>query len=379
MRILIAGAGIAGMTLAALLERRGLDVKVIERASNFEHAGYMLGLWPLGYRVLHGLGLYEDFADLSIPANYYAVRDNHGELIHQWSMDPISSRFGPNLSCTRPQLVKLLHSALCETHVHFDTTLTNARQYEHHVEATMSDGTSEAFDLLVGADGAHSRVRELFFGEQPKFDTGWGGWVWWADRRSVPAKTYVEHWGIGRFLGAYPTTDGVGVFAGAPVGDRFEKDGSGRQERVRARMANMGELAHRLMQSMPDDETKLFFWRLNDVRSNEWTRGRVVLLGDAAASLLPTAGIGASMAMESAAVLADELGRTDVHYLEHALSLFVKRRRKRVEDVQSDSRRLARAMFIESPTLGRLRDLATRFYSLEGLAGSIAKAFDQPI
>ena len=141
----------------------------------------------------------------------------------------------------------------------------------------------------------------------------------------------------------------------------------------------MGELAHRLMQSMPDDETKLFFWRLNDVRSNEWTRGRVVLLGDAAASLLPTAGIGASMAMESAAVLADELGRTDVHYLEHALSLFVKRRRKRVEDVQSDSRRLARAMFIESPTLGRLRDLATRFYSLEGLAGSIAKAFDQSI
>ncbi len=108
-------------------------------------------------------------------------------------------------------------------------------------------------------------------------------------------------------------------------------------------------------------------------------RGRVVLLGDAAAAFLPTAGIGASMAMESAAVLADELSRTDTHFVEHALSLYVKRRRDRLERIQDDSRRLARTMFVKSPSIAHIRDLATKFYSLEGLAGSIAKAFDEPI
>lgn len=105
----------------------------------------------------------------------------------------------------------------------------------------------------------------------------------------------------------------------------------------------------------------------------------MVLLGDAAAGFLPTAGIGASMAMESAAVLADELSRTNTQFLEHALSLYVKRRKHRVESTQNDSRHLAKMMFIKSATVAHIRDVATKFYSLEQLAGSIAKAFDEPI
>lgn len=130
---------------------------------------------------------------------------------------------------------------------------------------------------------------------------------------------------------------------------------------------------------MPDDSAELFFWRLSDVRSTDWQRGRVVLLGDAAAAFLPTAGIGASMAMESAAVLADELSRTDARFVEHALTLYVKRRRERVEAIQDDSRQLARLVFVKSATLGHMRDLLMQFYSLERLASSVAKAFDEPI
>jgi 2-polyprenyl-6-methoxyphenol hydroxylase-like FAD-dependent oxidoreductase len=100
---------------------------------------------------------------------------------------------------------------------------------------------------------------------------------------------------------------------------------------------------------------------------------------DAAAGFLPTAGIGASMAMESAAVLADELSRTNTQFLEHALALYVKRRQHRVESTQNDSRHLAKMMFIKSATVSHIRDVATKFYSLEQLAGSIAKAFDEPI
>ncbi|MEZ5395012.1 MAG: FAD-dependent monooxygenase [Bryobacterales bacterium] len=339
----------------------------------------MLGLWPLGYRVLHGLGLYERFANESLEGNQYEVRDNHGDLVKHWSMAPIAERFGPTLSCTRPQLVKLLHGHLGESAVRFGETVEEIEQHGDVVEARISNGTQETFDLVVGADGLHSQVRQLVFGDQPYFHTHWGGWVWWSDLPTCPKETFVEHWGAGRFLGAYPTRDGVGIFAGAPEGDDFERPGAGRRERIRRRFEGMGELVDRWLEDVPDDEAEMFFWKLSDVRSQEWVRGRVVLLGDSAAAFLPTAGVGASMAMESAAVLADELSRTDTRFLPHALSLYVKRRKSRVESIQDDSRRLARAMFVKSATIAHIRDLATKFYSLESLAGSMAEAFDEPI
>ena len=186
-----------------------------------------------------------------------------------------------------------------------------------------SDDTHARFDLVVGAYGLHSRVRELTFGEQPCFHTHWGGWDWWADLGSMPEGTFVEHWGAGRFVGAYPTCDGAGIFAGAPLGEDFAQDGEGRRTRLRERLEGMGDLVERWLGQIPSDDAELFFWRLSDVRSAEWIRGRVVLLGDAAAAFLPTAGTGVSMAMESAAVLADELSRTNARFVELASSLYV--------------------------------------------------------
>lgn len=379
MRILIVGAGIGGMTLAALLKQRGYHPTLIERAPDFEHAGYMLGLWPLGYRVLHGLGLYEQFAAETLECRHYEVRDNHGELVKHWSMAPISDRFGPNLSCTRPQLIKLLHSAIDDLDLRFNTTLDTLYDDGETATVAFSDGRTETFDLVVGADGIHSKVRQMIFGDQPYYHTNWGGWVWWVGLDQVPQETFIEHWGAGRFFGIYPTTQGAGVYAGAPVTDDFSQPGPGRTQRIRDRFAGMGELVETCLESLPDGNSDLFFWKLSDVRAKEWTRGRVVLLGDAAAGFLPTAGIGASMAMESAAVLADELSRTNTQFLEHALALYVKRRQHRVESTQNDSRHLAKMMFIKSATVSHIRDVATKFYSLEQLAGSIAKAFDEPI
>jgi 2-polyprenyl-6-methoxyphenol hydroxylase-like FAD-dependent oxidoreductase len=379
VRILIVGAGIGGMTLAALLEHRGVNIRLVERAPNFDHAGYMLGLWPLGYRVLHGLSLFETFEADSIEGRYYEVRGDGGRLVKRWNMDPIAERFGPNLSCTRPQLVRLLHADLEGVDLRFDSTIDALEQKGDVVEVTFDDGSRDRFDLVVGADGIHSRVRKLVFGDQPYFHTGWGGWVWWADLESVPSESFVEHWGAGRFVGAYPTKDGAGIFAGAPKGHGLDDAGPGRRERVREQFAGMGDFVDDWLDAMPGDDDELFFWSLSDVRSATWTNGRVVLLGDAAAAFLPTAGIGASMAMESAAVLADELSRTNARFIEHALSLFVKRRRDRVERIQDESRRLARMMFMTSTPLTRVRNLMMKHYSLERLAGSIAEAFNEPI
>lgn len=93
----------------------------------------------------------------------------------------------------------------------------------------------------------------------------------------------------------------------------------------------------------------------------------------------PKAGIGASMAMESAAALADELSRADAGHVENALHLYVTRRRKRVEGMQMDSRHLAKMMLVESQPVAWTRDQLMRFNLIDMLIKNIAESFSSPI
>ena len=103
-----------------------------------------------------------------------------------------------------------------------------------------------------------------------------------------------------------------------------------------------------------------------------WSRDRAVLLGDAAAGFLPTAGVGASAAMDSAAALADELSRADIPHLDHALALYERRQRPRVERAQKNSRTLARTMFVHGGAKTFARDQLARLYSLDRLVSDIS-------
>ena len=94
MKIIIAGAGIGGMALAALLRQRGVAVEIYERAPNFDHSGYMLGLYPIGARVLHGLGLMDDFLAASERMATYTVCNGHGQEIHTYELGRMLDGFG---------------------------------------------------------------------------------------------------------------------------------------------------------------------------------------------------------------------------------------------------------------------------------------------
>ena len=379
MRILVVGAGIGGLTLAALLRRWNVKPDLIDRAPDFEHAGYMLGLYPLGSRILHGLGAFGDFVAASEPMDYYAVANGKGDVINRYDLGVISERFGPIRQLSRGELLKLLAAAAGALPARMGVGIEAIEQQGPELVARTSDGETRRYDLVVGADGIHSAVRRLVFGEGATFDTGWGGWVWWADHALVPHDTVTEYWGAGRFLGVYPAKQRIGIVACGPVKNMDPDDRVGRRERILAHFAALEGKAGAILHSLPGDEEELFFWKLVDQRAQSWVKNRVVLLGDAAAAFLPTAGIGASMAMELAAVLADELSRADVAHLDHSLAFYETRRRKRVEAAQNDSRHMARMMFIETVPLAWGRDQALKFYSLDQLVKQIAKIFEQPI
>jgi 2-polyprenyl-6-methoxyphenol hydroxylase-like FAD-dependent oxidoreductase len=379
MKIIIAGAGVGGMALAALLRQRGVKAELYERAPNFDHSGYMLGLYPIGARVFHGLDLIEGFATASEAMATYTVCNGHGEEIHTYELGKMLDTFGYSGGLMRGELLALLRTRCADVPLHFGTTVTDFEEKDDKVTVRLSDGTTNSCDLLVGADGIHSAIRRKMFGEVPDHDTGWGCWVWIVRGTTRPPTAVREHWGAGRFLGCYPVKGGLGVVAAAPT-RLMAPEAVGRDGRkVKAHFAALGPSVADLLAALPDDLGDTFWWKLSDARSKEWVKGRVALLGDAACAFLPTAGVGASMALESAAVLDDELGRTDARFLPGALARYEMRRKPRAETFQEDSRRLASMMMIESTELSWGRDQLMKFYTLDMLAKNIAQSLAKPI
>lgn len=382
MRILIVGAGIAGLTLAALLKQRGFTPTIIDKQHDLLHTGHMLGIYPLGNRILYGLGLMEEFLDRSVPSDHYIMCNGNGDIMHQFSLKKTFAPYGHNRSITRGTFIDVLLQGCSDLDFMLGVEVTSITQNEDIAEVTLSDGSEFECDLVVGADGVRSQVRSLVFTpeEYHYFETGWGGWVWWTDDPKLTPGTAMEFWGSGHMLGIYPTEYKFGAFAISPTQKDKMIPYPGLRSDIRQALSDLIQPYPVVFEQIPlDDNSNMCYWPLTDVRSDNWYKKHVVLMGDAAVGFLPTSDAGASMAMESAAVLADELTRTDAHYLNWALLLYQKRRKPRVEAAQDDSRSLAKHMFVKSAMSSKIRNFILRKQSIENISESIEKIFQTPI
>lgn len=379
MKILVVGAGVGGLAFAALARRRGVEIALVDRAGEGEPAGYALSLYPTGSRVLHGLGIYETFVERSAEFRFYDVHDGRGALLHRFDMRAISERHGKIGQIARGDLISLLRSAAPEIPLQRHLSVAALEPRPDRVWTRFSDGSEAEWDAVVAADGMRSQTRDLIFPYQPRHETGWGMWVWWTDRRDLARDTVSEYWGVGRFAGVYPTADRLGAVLAGPKALLNEHVVNGEGRRVREHFSGLGGAAAHLVATFPEQTEGLFYRELTDHRSPAWSQGRVVLLGDSACSFLPTAGVGASMALESAAVLADELSRANARFLPEAFALYEKRRKKRSETAQDDSHALAAWLSTSSAALAWTRDQFLRFSSGNSLAATVARSLEEPI
>ncbi|MFD5224007.1 FAD-dependent oxidoreductase [Microbacterium sp. NPDC058342] len=370
LRVLIVGAGIAGITLAQLLRRDGLHPVLVDRMPVMEHPGYMLALMPTVDQAFVDLGVHTEYRDAGTPMARYAFRSHRGRLLRTDSMSELLSVYGEYNGISRGALIEVLTAHGCP--VTFGTTVDAvAEGTARFVRPDGAPASEAAFDLIIGADGIRSRMRDVLGAGAPDaVETGWSGWVAWAEDLGDPALGE-ELWGDGFFLGVYPVKDRLGVFLGGP--DAALADGPAAfAGSVRNRVDELGPRLSAAVAAVAADPDP-YLWRLDDARVPRWVLPHGVLLGDAAAGFLPTAGIGAGMAIESAWMLARMLRQADRAVLADVLEAWERAERPRVEAAQSNSRMLAKLMFRRGRLVAWLRETVMRMLSVRAALGPILK------
>ena len=357
MKVLIGGGGIGGLTAAVALHQRGFDVQVYEQAAVLREVGAGVQIASNAVRVLHGLGLAEPLARIAVVPTSTDSRDWHsGEVLGRVPLgDEAVRRYGmPYYHVHRADLHDVLRAALPPERLILDSRVTGIEDGGDSITLRFADGRSATGDLLIGADGVHSVIREYVAGPD---EAQWSHQIAW--RGLVPVER-VRHlhmpvashsfWGPGRqfvtyyvsagrlinWVGNMKTDADWGVESWSARGDKTEclREYDGWFSWVRELIVATDEV---------------YKWALFDRPPlQQWTRGRVTLLGDAAHPMLPYLAQGAAQSIEDAHVLAASLDQFREHPLS-GLEAYANRRRDRAAAVQAGAREAGRQMHLAGP------------------------------
>ncbi|MCY1014219.1 FAD-dependent monooxygenase [Pyxidicoccus sp. MSG2] len=354
--ILIAGAGIGGLTLAWALRRAGHTVTVFERADALRWVGAGIIVQMNAAVALRRIGLSDAVAAAGASPTDSAILRPSGAAITRLPIQRLQQELGIPMTClhrARLQGVLLEHAGA--EHVRLGLAVTGFRTDDHQVTVTLSDGSTVTGDVLVGADGLRSAVRSGLLGDAPLRYSGYTSWRGISPEVPGARPGHVsETWGRGARFGVVPIGFGqVYWYAtlNAPPGGH---DAPGT---TRARLQEVFGGWHApiadLLASTPEDAIVR-----TDIHDrpplHRWSHGRVTLLGDAAHPMTPNLGQGGCQAIEDAVVLSECLStEADVT---RALVTYEQRRRERANQLVLRSWRLGQLAQMESPTGRFLRD-----------------------
>lgn len=355
MDILIVGGGIAGLSLAAMLEDRDFNVRLVERAEQFDRVGYGIGLWRHGLAILEDLGLLDELRDRGSDIESWQIRRASGEVLNRL---PIGSTDGlPNLVVAhRADLHETLQTPISDPILEMGTSIDELEADAEGVDATFTDGSTARFDLVVGADGIDSKVRSLAFDGwtvQPLETASFSLWF----PEDGPGFDHPVEW-IGR--------DGTAMLA-APVGDRTVANFNlavDDQTTIddplsffRRRTASLDWVIPEIVESV-DEDAELFWTRDREVEATQWYSDRCVLVGDAAHALHPIVGVGATLALEDSRLLFEYLCDKAPDHVDEALRRYEARRKKRLRRFSRLSWVARKMLLTRSSILAGLRDFA---------------------
>ena len=351
MRVIVVGGGIGGLSIAIALRRAGIETTVLERTSKLEAAGAGITLFGNAMRGLEQLGVRDAVAKRSAAARRVAILTSEGGALSEMPPD----LFEESTATHRGDLQEALAEAAGE--LRLDSEVTSVQEDGRGVGLQLADGSAERGDLVIGADGVQSAIRrQLWPGTQPRYAgyTAWRG----VTQFSLEPGRLTESWGRGQRFGLVDIGGGRTYWfatKNAPEGEQDEQ--AGRRAELLRRFSDWHKPVRQVLESA--DESSIL---RNDVYYldplDTWSRGRVVLLGDAAHATTPGIGQGAAQAIEDAVALARAVdGASD---LPPALDEYEARRRARAALVLEMSRRADRAGQLDGRLACGLRNAIVR-------------------
>lgn len=342
-RVLIVGAGIGGDALALMLDRAGWDVTVVEIAPELRAGGQTVDLRGDSREVLNRLGLLDECLLHLVDQRGLAWIDESGERRAAMPVEAFGGQgFVSSEELLRTDLARIIHAASGPRTEHrFDDTVAQLTENAHGVHVTFRRHESETFDLVVGADGTHSRVRSLAFGPESDFRHPLGLAHAWFTLRETATTPSVEGWSLmcnavgARVIGARPGHPGE-----QEVGLTFPADTLPSRKDAEARFALLervfADTGWRTREFLDAARSAADFAldTYDQIHVDRWHRGRVVLLGDSAWCASPLSGLGTALALQGAESLAAALGGVVPDDLEQALDAYEREMRPRTTAAQ---------------------------------------------
>ena len=351
-RINIVGGGIGGLCAALALRRAGFEPQVFEQAPELLEIGAAIAVWPNAMRVLRRLGLGEEVEGRGGVLKYARWIERTGRDFKHF---PLPETGAPSVALHRAGLQSALVRALPPDSIHLGRAFQGFSQSGDEVEARFDDGASEASDVLICADGLHSRARAQIVGDGPPVYRGYTVWrgITRLEHAALQAHTAMEVYGAGRRFGIGPVGLGrTGWWATANEPEGVTETSSEHREKLLRLFDGWCAPVVELIEATPSEKI-LRTATYDRPHAKRWGEGRVTLLGDAAHPLTPNLGQGGCMAIEDAAVLARCLAKYDDAAL--ALRAYESHRRARTARVAAYSRRYGAVGQLDGALAVRLR------------------------